>query len=79
MKNGKQYSKSPFDTITWKIVNRGEEATNAKNLTEPIDESKNNTSVIVNTAYLGHHYIECILKRSYESFNRKIKFGVYVR
>lgn len=79
MRNGKQYVRTTSDTITWKIVNRGEEATNAKNLTEPIDRSKNNTSVIVNTAYLGHHYIECILKRSYESFNRKIKFGVYVR
>lgn len=79
MRNGKQYVRTTSDTITWKIVNRGEEATNANNIIEAIEESKNHTSVIVNTAYLGHHYIECILKRSYESFNRKIKFGVYVR
>lgn len=79
MKNGKQYVKTAFDTITWRIVNRGEEATNANKLLEVLDEYKNKIAVDVNSAYLGHHYIECVLKRSYESFNRKIKFGVYVR
>ena len=79
MKNGKAYSKTPYDTITWKIVNRGEEAQNAKCVEEPLDCNKNKTCITVDSAYLGHHYMECILKRSYESFNRKIKFGVYVR
>ena len=79
MKNGRPYSKTPYDTITWRIVNRGEEAKNANVLEEKLDCCKDKTVITVNSAYLGHHYMECILNRSYESFNRKIKFGVYVR
>lgn len=83
LKNGKQYSRPPYDTITWKIVNRGEEATAANNVVLAIDESKNKTSVIVDTAYLGHHYIECVIKRTLGNHgiipNKKMKFGVYVR
>lgn len=79
MKNGRPYSKTPYDTIIWRIVNRGEEAKNANVLEEKLDCYKDKTVVTVNSAYLGHHYMECILKRSYESFNRKIKFGVFVR
>lgn len=79
MKNGRPYSKTPYDTIIWRIVNRGEEAKNANVLEEKLDCYKDKTGVTVNSAYLGHHYMECILKRSYESFNRKIKFGVFVR
>lgn len=79
MKNRRPYSKTPYDTITWRIVNRGEEAKNANVLEEKLDCYKDKTVITVNSAYLGHHYMECILKRSYESFNRRIKFGVYVR
>ena len=31
------------------------------------------------TAYLGHHYVECLIKRTYNSQNVRIRFGVYVR
>lgn len=79
MRNGRPYSKTPYDTITWRIVNRGEEAKSANVLEEKLDSYKDKINVIVNSAYLGHHYMECILKRSYENFNRRIKFGVYVR
>lgn len=79
MKNGRLYSKTPYDTISWRIVNRGVEAENANVLEETLDCYKDKTVVTVNSAYLGHHYMECIVKRSYESFNRRIKFGVYVR
>lgn len=79
MRNGKPYSKTPYDTITWRIVNRGEEARDARVLEEKLDGYKDRTFVTVNSAYLGHHYMECILRRSYENFNRKIIFGVYVR
>lgn len=79
MKNGHPYSKTPFDTITWRIVNRGEEAKNANVLEEKLDCYKNKTVATVNTAYLGHHYMECVLRHSYEDFNHRIKFGVYVR
>ena len=78
MRNGRPYSKTPFDSITWRIVNRGEEAKNANELEEKVDNYKDKTVITVNSAYLGHHYMECVLRRSYESFNRKIKFGVYV-
>ena len=79
MKNGKAYSKTPYDTITWKIVNRGEEAQNANCVEEALDCYKNNTSITVESAYLGHHYMECVMKRSFEKSNRRLKFGVYVR
>ena len=79
MKDGRPYSKTPFDTITWRIVNRGEEAKNADVLEEKLEGYKDKTVVTVNSAYLGHHYMECTLRRTYENFNRKIKFGVYVR
>ena len=79
MRNGRPYSKTPHDTIIWRIVNRGAEAKNANILEEKLDSYNDKTFVTVNSAYLGHHYMECILKRSYESFNRKVKFGVYVR
>lgn len=78
-KNGKPYFKTKYDTISWKIVNRGDEATTANDLVEKLDCYKDKTEINVKTVYLGHHYMECILKRSYEDNNRKIKFGVYVR
>lgn len=79
MKNGRAYSKTPYDTITWRIVNRGEEAKQANDLILSLEESKNSTSATVNTAYLGHHYIECVIKRTYDSNNIRLRFGVYVR
>lgn len=79
MKNGRPYTKTKFDTITWRIVNRGEEATVAKCVEEKLDDYKDKTVVTVNTAYLGHHYMECILKRTYDPINKRLKFGVYVR
>lgn len=81
MKNGRAYSKTPYDTITWRVINRGEEAHQANDLILSLEESKNSTTATVNTAYLGHHYMECILKRSYDpsNNNKRLKFGVYVR
>ena len=79
MRNGLPYSKTPHDTIIWRIVNRGKEAQNANVLEEILDGYKDKTVITVNSAYLGHHYMECLLKRSYENSNQKIKFGVYVR
>lgn len=79
MKYGKIYNKILNDTITWRIVNRGDEATKDNCLVEQLDCYKNNTNVTVDTAYLGHHYMECILKHSFENSNHRIKFGVYVR
>lgn len=79
MRNGSNYSKTPYDEIAWRIVNRGNEASKDNHLVEVLEEYKNRTVAIVNTAYLGHHYIECVIKRTYEKNNRKIQFGVYVR
>ena len=79
MRNGSRYSKTNFDTISWRIVNRGEEAEIANVLKENLDCYKDKTIVEVDAAYLGHHYMECVLKRTYETYNRRIKFGVYVR
>lgn len=79
MRNGRPYTKNQFDNIMWRIVNRGDEASKANRLEEKLDSYKDKTVIIVETHYLGHHYMECVLKRTYESFNRRIKFGVYVR
>jgi hypothetical protein len=79
MRNGSPYSKTKFDALSWRIVNRGEEATKANVLEEKLECYKDKTIVEVDTAYLGHHYMECVLKRTYENNNRRIKFGVYVR
>lgn len=79
MKNGRPYTKNKFDTITWRILNRGEEAKEADCIEEKLDEYKDKTVVTVNTVYLGHHYMECLLKRTYDSNNKRLKFGVYVR
>ena len=79
MKYGKIYKKMQNDTITWRIVNRGDEAAKDNSLVEQLDCYKNNTNVTVDTVYLGHHYMECILKHSFENSNHRIKFGVYVR
>lgn len=79
MRKGSIYSKTPYDEITWRIVNRGNEASRDNHLVEVLEEYKNCTVAIANTAYLGHHYIECVLRRSYEKSNRKMQFGVYVR
>lgn len=79
MRNGTPYSKTRFDTLSWRIINRGNEAAKANVLEEELDSYKDKTIVEVNAAYLGHHYMECILKRTFENYNHKIKFGVYVR
>ena len=79
MRNGIIYSKTPYDEIAWRIVNRGNEASKDNHLVEVLEDYNNCTIATVNTAYLGHHYIECVMKRTYEKNNRKIQFGVYVR
>lgn len=79
MKNGKPYNRTQFDTITWKIVNRGDEATKAKQLELSSKDDNNKTVFEADTAYLGHHYVECLIKRTYNSQNVRIRFGVYVR
>lgn len=78
-KNGRPYTKTQYDNISWRIVNRGNEATAANVLVEELNCYNNMTQINVETAYLGHHYMECVLRRSFEKSNRKIKFGVYVR
>ncbi len=80
MKNGKPYSKLPqSDIINWRIVNRGDEATEANELEEELNHYNGRTQIEVGTAYLGHHYMECVLERPCEKFSRRVKFGVYVR
>ena len=65
--------------MSWRIINRGKEAAKANVLEEKLDCYKDKTMVEVDAAYLGHHFMECVLKRTYEEDNRRIRFGVYVR
>lgn len=51
----------PPKKIEWKIMNTGREATKEEKITIPIAESDNKTAVIVNTAYLGQHKIQCTI------------------
>lgn len=77
--NGVIYNKKPYETITWNIHNRGTEATNDNQLNFEHKDYRNNSKMQINTQYLGHHYVECIINRGAFISNVRVKFGIYVR
>lgn len=77
--NGYAYHRKDFETIEWKIVNSGKEANAAGHLILDLkDDFKNKTSCNVTASYLGHHYIECVIKRPH-SDNIKLRFPIFVK
>lgn len=77
---GRPYIKKSFEKISWKIENRGKEATLAKELESGkiLDKSTTNSPFFeTSAAYLGHHYLKCYLERQ-NSANQILKFPVFV-
>lgn len=78
MENEHMYIKKQFETIEWKAVNTGIEATEANILVHDFDKQFNNKSICnAEAAYKGHHHVECKIKRSFLD-NIKIIFPIFV-
>lgn len=75
LENNLPYRKKDFEIIEWKIYNFGKEATNNEILI--LDGDKNSISCTATSAYKGHHYVECTLKRTHLT-NQKVRFSVFV-
>lgn len=79
MEKGHQYYKKDWETIEWKAHNSGKEATDAKELDHDFGGKYKNKSICkTHAGYLGHHYVECIIKRPH-SDNIKLKFPIFVK
>jgi adenylate cyclase len=51
----------PPKKIEWRIVNTGQEATKDNKLALPVADSDDQTSVVVDTVYLGQHKMQCTI------------------
>jgi adenylate cyclase len=67
----------PPKKIEWKIINTGREASKEEKTIIQIDEGSNQTSVIVDTAYLGQHKMQCTIGNAF--VNDLLEFHVFVR
>jgi adenylate cyclase len=72
------YNKLNFEEIEWKIKNTGKEAKNLDQLSPDISQHNNKSVAIVDAAYLGHHDMECKIKRQH-STNSNLKYSVFVQ
>jgi class 3 adenylate cyclase len=77
---GHVHVKKDFETITWRIINRGKEA-GAKNELSPTIQKdyQNKVAFDTSTAYLGHHYMECSISTPHGGNAKKMKFPIYVK
>jgi len=66
-----------YDTITWRVNNRGEEATNANQLDFEMKKSADKKGCLQSTAYKGHHYMICTMKHQGRILAKE-RIGVYV-
>jgi len=77
--NGHKYSKRDFETIEWYAYNTGNEAKEAGKLKHDFNKNYNNkTHCNTGAQYLGHHYVECRIKRNH-SDNIKLQFPIFVQ
>ena len=79
IKNGSPYIKNSSESIIWEAINRGQQATDAK------EENHNFEGLFVNknycnagAGYLGHHYLKCTIRRQF-SDNIVLKFPIFVQ
>lgn len=80
-KAGNPLNNYPKQKIDWKIVNTGEEALASENLEIPLPiTDPYQTSVIVNTSYLGQHKLQCKIRNT-SGFGTEstIEFSVFVK
>ncbi len=80
MENGHPYYKKDWEAIEWKAYNSGKEAANTKDgLTHDFGGAyKNKTICETSAAYVGHHYVECTIKREHLD-NIKLRFPIFVK
>jgi class 3 adenylate cyclase len=79
LRNGITYYKSPQETIVWEAVNRGKQAKDANEENHDFGGKYfNKNYCVANTAYLGHHYLKCTIKRQFLD-NVVLKFPIFVQ
>nr|WP_298935616.1 hypothetical protein [uncultured Dyadobacter sp.] len=81
VENEREYIKKSFEKISWKIENRGKEASDADFLESEKMSDKSTTNYAMfesSAAYLGHHFLKCNIEREH-THNDNLKFPIYVR
>jgi hypothetical protein len=66
-----------YDKITWRVINRGEEAKAAGSLDFEMVEPANKFVCPQSTAYAGHHYMVCTIYYQQRVVARE-RIGVFV-
>lgn len=66
-----------YDKISWRVINRGEEAKNAESLDYEMTETANKVICPQFTAYTGHHYMVCSIFYQGRIVARE-RIGIYV-
>lgn len=73
------YTKKSFDKIEWQVFNSGKEAKMAKQERHDFGGIfKDKIKCETTAEYIGHHYIECIIKREYLD-NKKMTYSIFVQ
>ncbi|TWR25259.1 hypothetical protein FPZ43_17470 [Mucilaginibacter pallidiroseus] len=76
---GQPYAKQSFERIVWTVENRGKEAQADKDLEHNIAGAyENKTECVVDSKYLGHHYMKCKIERDHMT-NINLRFGVFIQ
>jgi adenylate cyclase len=78
VQNNTPYVKPNSQEIEWTILNTGKEATKNQKLTEIIKEAKNKNECSVNAEFLGHHDMQCKIRKQFGE-NVNLKYPVFVR
>lgn len=79
MKNGCPYKKEYWESIEWKAFNSGTEAKRANQITHNFDgRYKDLTTCYAEAAYLGHHYIRCIIKSKNSKKENILTFPIFI-
>ena len=77
--NNRPYHKKEWETIEWTAKNSGKEAKEANELEHNFEGNyKNKTICKTRAGYVGHHYVECVIKRKYLD-NIKLRFPIFVK
>lgn len=79
VENGHPYFKKDWETIEWKAVNSGKEAKEANELTHDFGgKNRNKITCQTHAGYVGHHYVECVIKRNHSN-NIRLRFPIFVK
>lgn len=79
VENGHSYYKKEWETIEWTAYNSGKEAKDANELTHDFGgKNRNKITCQTHAGYVGHHYVECVIKRNH-SDNLRLRFPIFVK